>query len=222
MRRLSVTLAIRHVRYGVRVCPLAVNHRIDLSLHRRSGALHLVSSLCPLAVDHRIDWPSHRPSGTFELDSTLLEVAGGSGVESVTLVQPTDFPIGSSTKQSHSSTSLKCIQLNARSLNNKFLSFHKLIDSDSYDIIVFTESWLRPNITEGFIDLRNKYNIFRHDLVGRQGGGVCKPTGKCLDVVQVQFTENIDAVCLDINISSSNYSLIAAYRLLSATSNDVD
>ena len=126
--------------------------------------------------------------------------------------------------QQNSSTSLKCIQLNARSLNNKFLSFHNLIYSYSYDIIAITESWWRPNITDGFIDPTNKYNSFRHDRVGRQagGGGVCILTVMCLNVVQVQFTANIEAVCLDINVCSSIYRFIAAYRPPGAISNDVN
>ena len=53
--------------------------------------------------------------------------------------------------------------------NNKILSFHNLIYSDSYDILVITESRLRSIITEGFFDPKNKYNIVRHDRVGRQG-----------------------------------------------------
>ena len=81
---------------------------------------------------------------------------------------------------------------------------------------------MRPNITEGFIDPKNKYKIFRHDRVGRQGEGVCILTATCLNVVQVQFSANIEAVCLDINVSSSIYRFIAAYRPRGAASNDVD
>ena len=47
-------------------------------------------------------------------------------------------------------------------------------------------------------------------------------TAECLNVVQVQFTTNIESVCLDINVSSSIYRVIAAYRPPGSTCNDVD
>ena len=178
--------------------PLAGEHCVDSASRRKSGTLKLVRR--PLAGEHCVDLSSHRPSGTLELDAAPHQLADRSVAESAPPVQPTHVPITSSTKQSRTSASLKCIQLNARSLNNKFLSFHNLIYSDSDDIIVITQSWLRPNITDGFIDHKNKYNIFRHDRAGRQGGGVCILTSKCLNVVQVQFTAKIEAVCLDINV----------------------
>ena len=81
---------------------------------------------------------------------------------------------------------------------------------------------MRPNITEGFIDPKNEYNIFRHDRVGRQGEGVCILTAKCLNVVQVQFTANIEAACVDINVSSFIYRFIAGYRPPGAICNAVD
>ena len=178
--------------------PLAGEHCVDSASRKPSGTLELHSALRPLAGEHCVDLSSHGPSGTIELDSASHQLVHGSGsvAESVLPVQPTHVSITSSTKQSHSSTSQKCIQLNARSLNNKFLSFHNLIYSDSDDIIVITESWWRSNNTKAFIDRKNKYNIFRLDRVRRQGGGVCILTAKCLNAVQVQFTANIDTVLI--------------------------
>ena len=51
--------------------------------------------------------------------------------------------------------------------------------------------------------------------------GDCYKNIQTENVVQVYFTANIEAVCLDVTVSCSNYIFIAAYRPHGSTSYDV-
>ena len=63
---------------------------------------------------------------------------------------------------------------NARSLRSKISSLHSTLYNDSYDVICITESWLNDFITDGLLDPRGLYNIYRRDkLSDHPSGGVC-------------------------------------------------
>ena len=160
--------------------PLDGEHCVVSASRRPSGRFDLVSVLRPLAGEHCDDSASHRSFGMFEPDLALRPLAQSRwralrrlsitsaiwhsrarlGATSARgwichRVRTTSTTYSRSNHASYKTISLiytKCIQLKARNLNNKFLSFHNFIYSDSYNIIVITESWLRPNISEGFID----------------------------------------------------------------------
>ena len=44
--------------------------------------------------------------------------------------------------------------------------------ADAFDVLVFSESWLKPNITDDTIQIENFKPPFRKDRVDRIGGGV--------------------------------------------------
>jgi hypothetical protein len=80
---------------------------------------------------------------------------------------------------------IKCILLNARSLKSfqqtttntgndkvcKLVAFKNLVYGGDYDIIAVTETWLNSSIKDDEI-LRYGYKIYRHNRIGRVGGGV--------------------------------------------------
>ena len=66
---------------------------------------------------------------------------------------------------------LRFLNINYRSIRSKLPTFEALIDSESPDVIVGTESWLNDNINTGEI-LPQSYQMFRRDRSGRSGGGV--------------------------------------------------
>jgi len=46
---------------------------------------------------------------------------------------------------------LKCKLINARSICNKLPELHQLLDSDHFDILLITESWLNNDIHDNTI-----------------------------------------------------------------------
>ena len=66
--------------------------------------------------------------------------------------------------------SLKCMYLNATSLDNKLDEFRVVIDSYCPQIVAVSETWFKNNSIANV----NGYNLFRKDRSdGRRGGGVC-------------------------------------------------
>ena len=45
-------------------------------------------------------------------------------------------------------------------------------EADAYDVLVFSESWLKPNITDDTIQIENFKTPFKKDRFDRIGGGV--------------------------------------------------
>jgi len=68
---------------------------------------------------------------------------------------------------------LKCCVFNSQSIVNKLLELQYLLYTSAYDGILITESWLAPDITDGVLDPKGLYHIFRKDPAGSRGGGVC-------------------------------------------------
>jgi hypothetical protein len=73
----------------------------------------------------------------------------------------------------HSSKSwLSCYLVNARSLRNKLKCLHHLLNTDSPDIVLVSETWLTSDVSDALIDPTFDYQVLRHDR-GTRGGGVC-------------------------------------------------
>jgi hypothetical protein len=69
---------------------------------------------------------------------------------------------------------LNCKYFNAQSLRNKLSSFHDLLYGSDFNIICITESWLCKNFSNGLLDPRGLYTIFRRDRISTfPAGGVC-------------------------------------------------
>ena len=60
--------------------------------------------------------------------------------------------------------------LELRSIKNKLILLHNLLYGNHYQVLLFTESWLQNGFTNGLLDPRNLYNIFRSDRIDGYGG----------------------------------------------------
>lgn len=66
--------------------------------------------------------------------------------------------------------SIKCLYLNARSIVNKTKEFQTLaVDTD---LILVTETWLKPNVLDCELLPGSTFTIYRRDRIGQVGGGV--------------------------------------------------
>ena len=93
---------------------------------------------------------------------------------------------------------LNCLLFNARSLNNKLSTLHNLLYTNSYDVVVVTESWLKSYHSNGLIDPEGRYNIIRHDRL-TMGGGVCSFISKKYAFYEVDTTNtDVEMLCFDL------------------------
>jgi len=101
-----------------------------------------------------------------------------------------------------------CYYCNARSLKNKLSDLHALLYSNRYSIICFSESWLSLVVSDGILDPRGLYNIYRKD---REDGfpGVVIFVSKYIDSVPIPIKQNncsnaeligISVKCFDLSI----------------------
>ncbi len=99
------------------------------------------------------------------------------------------------------STGLNCLYFNARSLCNKLPSFELLLKSETYDLVLVTESWLNSCIPDPLVSGGGLYRIFRNDRQTCKGGGVALFTRKCLAVTQVDLPGmfcSIETIIVDV------------------------
>ena len=84
----------------------------------------------------------------------------------------------------------------------------------SYDILVFTETWLSPQISNDDILITNFNRPYRKDRLGRQGGGVAIYTQ--VGISSVERTDllynDLEAVCIEITLQSHKILLCGYYR----------
>lgn len=66
---------------------------------------------------------------------------------------------------------LRVCHVNCQSLIAHIDEFRLYFQGSSYHIICVSETWLRDEIPDGMVDLEG-FTFFRHDRVGRIGGGV--------------------------------------------------
>jgi len=68
---------------------------------------------------------------------------------------------------------LKCVLINARSLNNKLKDLDCMLNVSKPDILCVTETWFSESSTNNSIH-NSRYSLFRKDRhENREGGGVC-------------------------------------------------
>ena len=69
---------------------------------------------------------------------------------------------------------IKVIYFNARSLKNKLPSLHNILYNNVYEIICVTESWLDGDFSNGLLDPKGHFNIYRIDRASNNpAAGVC-------------------------------------------------
>ena len=103
-------------------------------------------------------------------------------------------------------SNVACLMFNARSLCNKLVELHYLLYSSKFDILLVTESWLHPGITNGLLDPERKFTVLRHDRSVTTGGGVCAFVGNSLQVVPVNLDNkySILELCFDLVTNNSS------------------
>ena len=98
------------------------------------------------------------------------------------------------------SSHLSIFHLNVKSLLPKIDLIRA--ESELYGIAVFSESWLKPSITDDEIALRNFLPPFRTDILNRPGGGVviyARDTLLCRRHKDITIT-GLEAVWLEVTI----------------------
>ena len=94
----------------------------------------------------------------------------------------------------------RCCYFNAQSVVNKLCELHNILYTNSSDCIFITESWLHDSISNGLLDPKTEYNVYRKDRDGKRGGGICALINKSICVLPVDLTNkyaNLEVVCLD-------------------------
>ena len=109
---------------------------------------------------------------------------------------------------------LSCMYFNSRSICNKLDELHHLVYEQNLDIVFICETWLHTGITDGLIDPRGCYSIFRRDRPCCRGGGVCIMVSKYYKAAEVEVDLHcgLELIGVDINISDTKIRLIIAYR----------
>ena len=80
--------------------------------------------------------------------------------------------------------------------------FYDVLYSNSYSIICVAESWLDECFSNGLIDPKRFYSIYRKDRVGSTGGGVC-----------VLISRHLISYVIDIDCSLFNKVEILACKI---------
>lgn len=109
-------------------------------------------------------------------------------------------------------TDFKCILFNARSVCANLCDLHYLLDSGEYDIIMITETWLKPVIPDGLIDPSRGYHIIRRDRLVSTGGGVCILIRKSVHFSEITISENVEILAVDVRASLIKHRFIVVYR----------
>ena len=83
-----------------------------------------------------------------------------------------------------------------------------------YDILIFTETWLSPNIKNEDIKLTNFNLPFRNDRTDRQGGGVAIYVREGLHSQNRPdlISGNIEAVCIEVLVKNNKCLVSGFYR----------
>ena len=70
---------------------------------------------------------------------------------------------------------LKCIYFNARSIRNKLSSLNFLLEFQSPDILILSETWLTEDDSDSLLSFHSAYTVHRCDRVlgsAGEGGGL--------------------------------------------------
>jgi len=66
---------------------------------------------------------------------------------------------------------LSAFYCNVRSLRNSLAELHLKLYTDKYNVLCFTETWLCNKFTNGMLDPRSQFNIYRRDRTSVWPGG---------------------------------------------------
>ena len=92
-----------------------------------------------------------------------------------------------------------------------------ILYNETYDIYCFTETWLCANFTDGMLDPRSQFNIYRKDRQSQwPAGGVCifinKSIQSCLNTADGYQFHDTEIVAANVHLSAKfHISIICAY-----------
>ena len=84
--------------------------------------------------------------------------------------------------------------LNVCSLRGKVREVADFLSSLGVDVFGLAETWLKPSISEGELEVSH-YNLFRKDRLHRHGGGVCV---YCHESLSVRRRTDLESDALEI------------------------
>ena len=91
---------------------------------------------------------------------------------------------------------------------------------DTYMIII-TESWLVPSITNNMLDPDHQFSIYRNDRSPSIGGGVCVFIHSSIKCHEIQLSDEMlklrsesgcEMLCFDIILTATRHRVILVYR----------
>ena len=107
---------------------------------------------------------------------------------------------------------LKCLVINFQSLNGKKEEVSNLVSSQNVDVIIGTETWLKPDILNSEL-LLDDFDVFRCDRLDRNGGGCLVGVKKYLTSELIFKSESSESVFCKINIKGNKPIIIGTiYR----------
>ena len=115
-------------------------------------------------------------------------------------------------KKNQSQPKLKILNLNCQSIVNKVQEFWALVETEKPDIVVGTESWLHPGISDSEV-FPPGYTSFRMDRKsGQRGGGVFILVHEnfiCTE--QPEFSSDCELLWVRLQVAGSHPLYIGAY-----------
>lgn len=113
-------------------------------------------------------------------------------------------------------TVIKCKYFNARSIRNKLNSFYNLIYSNVFNIVLITETWLCHNLSDGLLDPKGRFSIFRRDRIcDSPSGGVCILVDiniQCNEIILSNTAfKQVEIIACSIRVNVRNILLVCCY-----------
>ncbi|MEW8546207.1 MAG: reverse transcriptase family protein, partial [Candidatus Thiodiazotropha sp.] len=107
---------------------------------------------------------------------------------------------------------ISIIHLNIQSILPKMGMLE--VEMQNYDVLIFTETWLSPRISNDEIMITNFNCPYRKDRVDRQGGGVAIYTKIGIPSINRPelLYDNLEAICIEIKLQSHKILLCGLYR----------
>ncbi|MCG7864732.1 MAG: endonuclease/exonuclease/phosphatase family protein [Candidatus Thiodiazotropha taylori] len=123
---------------------------------------------------------------------------------------------------SSSNISLNSVEMLSNHLSILHLNIQSIVpkmdlikcEADAYDVLVFSESWLKPEVRDGSIIIDNFLPPFRADRCDRPGGGVIiyvRDSFMCKRRSDLEL-QGLEAVWIEIRVKSRNILIGGFYR----------
>ena len=108
---------------------------------------------------------------------------------------------------------LRVLNINFQSIKRKQHIVNNIIESSKPDIVIGTETWLKPNINNNEVFPEN-YNIYRKDWIDQEGGGVLLAIKKDLisdEVNDMHVDEKSEMIWVKIEIVGSKTLYVSSF-----------